>query len=281
MSIRRYQAFISATQKDLSEERAAVTWECLKLGFIPVGMENFSATTDRGWKTIEKTIDTSDYYVVIVAGRYGSIDEETGTSWTEREYDYAVGKGMKVLAFIRELSAMAGNDVDDDKTRVNAFRDKLKNTHLIEKWTTAHELRACVSTALSKARQEDEAEGTLPPGWYRGPAPDVAEFARLSAEARELRDRLAASAPVASKHVEKLRRLPLNTPISARWSMYSGGYNNGDFLFQGIDEVNDVIKLQSVDQRNVVRQMPLDKIDTLFPVGNGSETWRLTLNAWQ
>jgi hypothetical protein len=276
--VSRFQVFISSTKKDLSEAREAVTWEALKLGFIPVGMENFSATGDRGWKTIQKTIDLSDYYVVIVAGRYGSIDPETKKSWTEREYEYALDKGLKVLAFVRDWASIWGTDIDEDRRHVDELRAQLEKAHLIETWTTTDDLRARVSTALSKAVQEDSAEEKLPPGWYRGPAPDLREFSRLSEEARELRVRLA-TVPSASKALELLRKIPVDASVSARWSMYSGGYNNGEFKFIGLDEDNNIIKLRPQDQGNAVRHLPLDKVDTVFPVGNG--TWRLTLNAWQ
>lgn len=72
---RKYQVFVSSTFEDLREERERAVWEVLKCGHVPVGMENFSASDDRGWETISRTIDESDYYIVIVAGRYGSVCE--------------------------------------------------------------------------------------------------------------------------------------------------------------------------------------------------------------
>ena len=73
----RYQVFISSTYDDLKIERERVTWQVLKLRHIPVGMETFPAAPDRGWETIRRFIDTSDYYVIVLAGRYGSIDPES------------------------------------------------------------------------------------------------------------------------------------------------------------------------------------------------------------
>ena len=86
----KYQIFISSTYGDLRQEREAVTWAVLSARHIPAGMENFTATDDRGWETITSVIERSDYYVLIVAGRYGSVDTD-GVSWTEKEYDYAHG----------------------------------------------------------------------------------------------------------------------------------------------------------------------------------------------
>lgn len=63
-------------------------------------MELFPASDDAQWELIKRVIEESDYYIVIVAGRYGSLSPE-GISYTEMEYDYAVAKGIPVLGFIR------------------------------------------------------------------------------------------------------------------------------------------------------------------------------------
>jgi hypothetical protein len=43
-------------------------------------------------------LDRSDYYVVITAGRYGSIASDW-LSYTEKEFEYAKSKGIPILAF--------------------------------------------------------------------------------------------------------------------------------------------------------------------------------------
>lgn len=195
MTIRKYQAFISSTFRDLHDARERVTWEVLKIGFIPVGMENFSAMDERGWATIAKAIDQSDYYVVIVAGLYGSVDE-SGKSWTEREYEHARGRGVPVLAFIRELREAPGDMVEKGEAaaKLDMFIAKLRGAHHVEAWTTVDDLRAKVPVALMKIAREDESEGSERPGWYRGAGSATAlnEWARLSAENHALREQLAA-----------------------------------------------------------------------------------------
>src|SRR4051794_1775285 len=109
----KYQIFISSTYADLREEREAVTWAVLSARHIPVGMEAFTAADNRGWATITSAIDRSDYYVLLLAGRYGSVDED-GLSWTEKEYDYAIKKGLPVLAFVRSTKSITVDTLDDD-----------------------------------------------------------------------------------------------------------------------------------------------------------------------
>ena len=83
---RRHQVFVSSTYLDLVDERSEVMQALLELECMPAGMELFPAANDTQWNWIKRVIDESDYYIVIVAGRYGSISPDTGLSFTEMEY---------------------------------------------------------------------------------------------------------------------------------------------------------------------------------------------------
>ncbi|WP_348652950.1 DUF4062 domain-containing protein [Polyangium sp. y55x31] len=56
----KYQVFVSSTYTDLHDERERVIWGILNARHIPAGMENFTATNDRGWETIRRVIDLTD-----------------------------------------------------------------------------------------------------------------------------------------------------------------------------------------------------------------------------
>ena len=92
---KKYQIFVSSTFVDLKEERQAVLSAVQVVGDIPSGMELFPATDEEQFNFIKRIIDNSDYYVLIVAGRYGSVASD-GVSYTEKEYDYAVKKNIPV-----------------------------------------------------------------------------------------------------------------------------------------------------------------------------------------
>lgn len=93
MKDKKYQIFISSTYEDLKEERELVQKAILEMYHFPIGMEMFSAGDSEQWEIIKETIDSSDYYVLIIGHRYGSIDGE-GISYTEKEYDYAKAKAF-------------------------------------------------------------------------------------------------------------------------------------------------------------------------------------------
>ena len=90
MSIeRKYQVFLSSTFEDLRVEREKVQQALLEVGCIPMGMEIFPPSYETQWEYIKKVIKQCDYYILIIAGKYGTINQTTGISYTEQEYRYA------------------------------------------------------------------------------------------------------------------------------------------------------------------------------------------------
>ncbi|WP_141620109.1 DUF4062 domain-containing protein [Myxococcus sp. AB036A] len=196
----KYQVFISSTYADLHKEREKVVWAVLEARHIPAGMENFTATDERGWKTIKRVIDDTDYYVLVLAGLYGSVDSTTGISWTQREYEYATSKGIPVLAFIRETPSTPGNAIETDpkkRKQLASFIEKVRSNHLYKTWKEANDLAAAVASSLRNMIQDDADDNKPRPGWIRGNSiPSIGSFdelARLSAENSRLREKLAAA----------------------------------------------------------------------------------------
>lgn len=74
----------------------------MELECIPAGMEAFPAIDEEQFEFIKRVIDDCDYYLLVIGGRYGSVSEKLGLSYTEMEYDYAVSKGIKVVAFFHK-----------------------------------------------------------------------------------------------------------------------------------------------------------------------------------
>ena len=189
----KFQIFVSSTYEDLKTERDIVVKAVLEMGNIPVGMEMFSAGDEQQWELIKRQIDDCDYYVVILAHRYGSMDGAVG--YTEKEYDYAVQTGVPALAFvIHDDARWAKSKMDTDVAKQVAlagFKEKVKKK-MVDFWKSSEDLHAKVAIALSKA-----ATAYPRPGWVRATAtasPDVMnELSRLSRENAELRAASAAS----------------------------------------------------------------------------------------
>ncbi|MEN4889421.1 DUF4062 domain-containing protein [Erwinia billingiae] len=152
---KRYQVFVSSTYTDLKDERHSIMLTLMKMDCIPSGMEHFPAADEEQWNFIKRIIDFSDYYLLIIGGRYGSLDDD-GLSFTEKEYDYAVSKNLKVVALIHgspeKLSYQNSEQQPELREKLEAFRDKVKTKRLVEFWTDSAELPGKVALGIMNAK---------------------------------------------------------------------------------------------------------------------------------
>lgn len=189
---RRYQVFVSSTYLDLREARQAVTMTLLECDAFPTGMEIFPATDDDAWTIIKQVIDESDYYLLVIAGKYGSMDESSGLSYTEMEYDYAVSVRKPVMAFIHgELNKLLAEQVEkkeEAQAKLAAFRAKVEKAKHVKFWTSPESLAGQVALTYNKFQKLYPAVG-----WIR------ADRATSSESLRELVD--------AKTRIEKLEEV--------------------------------------------------------------------------
>jgi hypothetical protein len=159
---KRYQVFVSSTFADLKNERQSVIQTLMEMDCIPSGMELFPAADEEQFQFIKKVIDDCDYYLLIIGGRYGSTTDE-GISYTEKEFDYAVEKGLKVISFVHaEPTALPVNKTDNDPVRaarLDSFREKAMGTRLVKQWTNAEQLPGMVALSLTKTIKMHPAVG--------------------------------------------------------------------------------------------------------------------------
>lgn len=163
---KRYQVFISSTYEDLKVERKEIIEILLNAKYVPSGMEMFSASNEEQFKYIKKIIDTCDYYVLILGARYGSVNQTSGLSFTEMEYDYALEKNIPVLAFVHsEPENISADKREKENLELfNKFRNKvLDNSKMCKMWKERSELVANVVISLTQII--DEFPRT---GWTRG-----------------------------------------------------------------------------------------------------------------
>jgi len=163
---KKYQVFVSSTYEDLKEERMAVTQCLLDNECIPVGMEQFPASGMSQMAYIEKMLDDCDYYILILAGKYGSLDSD-GIGFTEKEFDYANSKGMPIMSFVFEDMGVLPNyrceSTDEKREKLFSFRSKVCANRLVNFYTDIGSLKAAVATSINRCKTDFEAVG-----WVRG-----------------------------------------------------------------------------------------------------------------
>jgi hypothetical protein len=185
---KKYQVFVSSTFRDLVDERQDAIRSILDLGHIPAGMELFPAADTEQLDYIKKVIDECDYYILIMGGRYGSLDDQ-GVSFTEREYDYAVQVGKTVLAFphgnLANIPVGKSDTGDRMRTNLEQFRAKVMTGRLVREWTSREQLEALVVKAMVRGMSEYPATG-----WIRGDAVASEALLQQINELRVENDRL-------------------------------------------------------------------------------------------
>lgn len=149
-----YQVFVSSTYEDLKMERQEVMAAVVSTGNVPIGMEYFPAGDAAPFDYIKKQIDGADYYILIVAGKYGSIDEATGISYTEMEFDYAISKGVPVAVLLhKDITKLSGSKLEMDdpnkKQLLDAFRTKVRTGRMATFWEDEKDLRLQVKDAIN------------------------------------------------------------------------------------------------------------------------------------
>lgn len=163
---KKYQVFVSSTYSDLKEERAAVMQCLLEMNCIPVGMEQFPASNMNQMDYISMMLDDCDYYVLVLGGRYGSLDTD-GIGFTEKEYDYAVKHSIPVMSFvvddIGKLASAKCESTDLGRSKLTDFRTKVCSGKLVKFYSDIGSLKAAVAVSLNRCIQDFPAIG-----WIRG-----------------------------------------------------------------------------------------------------------------
>ncbi len=197
MKDKKLRVFVSSTFTDLKDERQAAVEAILSSGHIPAGMELFSAGDESQMAVIERWIDESDIYLLILGGRYGSIESKTGKSYTHLEYEYATSKNKPLFAVVVNDEALenkvrsVGSSVKEDENpkELKNFREQVTK-NLVKFWDDKKDIKIAIHETLAEFVYRKELIG-----WIRGnnainTVVVAEEIARLTKENAELRSRI-------------------------------------------------------------------------------------------
>lgn len=192
---RRYQVFLSSTLEDLQDARQEVLKSLLRVNCFPAGMELFPAADEEQFEYIKKVIEQSDYYIVVSAGRYGSVHPATGKSYTEMEYDFALEIKKPVLRYLHRdpFNKLLGRQIEsseEGRSKLQAFRAKLAHMKLVNYWEQPHELGQQVILGLLDIQKTRPAVG-----WVKGEQAISIEIINELNELRRLVSQRAAKQP--------------------------------------------------------------------------------------
>jgi hypothetical protein len=118
---KKLQVFISSTFEDMKSERLAAIESILDAGHIPAGMELFSANDESQWSVIKKWISSSDTFILLLGGRYGTMKNDEGIAYIEAEYNYAKSIDKKPFVIICKEEFLKYKETEQPEGK---FREK-------------------------------------------------------------------------------------------------------------------------------------------------------------
>lgn len=188
---RKLQVFVSSTYTDLKDERQIAVEAILNEGHIPAGMELFKAGPTQE-EVIKEWIEQSDIYILILGGRYGSLNDK-GISYTEWEYDLAVKMGKPMFAIVlnkdyinQQVSnnKIRATDLEINTEKYQAFIEKVTN-NLVKFIEHSAEITIGISGSIREIEKKSMNDLV---GWI--PGRYLEELERLQKENKELSNQL-------------------------------------------------------------------------------------------
>jgi hypothetical protein len=287
MRKRKLQIFLSSTYEDLIDHRLAAMEAILAAGHIPAAMEQFAPGDETAWEKITAWIDESDAFILILGGRYGSIEPKSGKSYVQLEYEYAIEKKKPFFALVvsekhhAERVQEIGLSVDErDKPEMyRRFRSTVTE-RLCRFWDDQKDIESAIFQKLPEWAQREELIG-----WVRGDEatnPETTnELARLSAENRELRQKGAADNGFSGLSLDELHRLMSEHQVSAEQLRYASQSDNrwrprGPDVHSLWDVFTDIFKVLAAGRYVCPSGSVLDELETFGLVDRTSNTISLS-----
>lgn len=233
MRPRKLQIFVSSTYEDLIDYRLAAMEAILAAGHIPAAMEQFSPGDETAWETIKRWIDDSDAFILILGGRYGSIEPDSGKSYVQLEYEYAKAQEKPYFALfitdkhLNERVNMLTLDKADERTHPELYRNfkKTVTEKLCRPFSSGQEIQMAIFQKLPEWMRNPDLVGWVKGNEARNPDLDR-ELAKLLEENRELR--LKVSQQVEIFHGLYFDELVNSLRLERACMVFQNGWENKD-----------------------------------------------------
>jgi hypothetical protein len=154
--------YISSTFEDLRDCRGAVYDTLRRLRHDVISMEDYTASGRPPLEKCLQDVASCELFVGIYAWRHGYRPPGKRRSITELELEEAKRRNLPCLIFLlREEAPWPTTFVDDDRSTIQALRERLKVDHTVEFFNDAGDLANRVGTAVANecARLADTASG--------------------------------------------------------------------------------------------------------------------------
>lgn len=160
-----WKVFVSSTYEDMITYRNIASEAITSISHLPIGMEHFISSPDKSLDVCLAEVRRCNIYVLLLGMRYGSIDDGTGKSYTELEYEEAIRNNIPVLAFVideNECPVLPKYfDTGENAEKLKQFKKRLYENHLTSKFKSPEDLKQLIIRAIEtivKKNKEKEQE---------------------------------------------------------------------------------------------------------------------------
>lgn len=161
--MKKAKIFVSSTYDDMLLERGNVFSAIQRNNDIPGGMELFSGDNIQKFEVIKNDISESDFFVLLLGGRYGTVCHETNKSFIHMEYDFAKSLGIPIAvfviadAFLREKKSTAiaeGKSYYDEGTEKYNWFLKIVSEKMVSYYNDISDLSVKFLTTINNMKQQ-------------------------------------------------------------------------------------------------------------------------------
>lgn len=146
--------FISSTYEDLIPYRDEVQRNLIRLEQIIKGMEYFGSDPQNSLSVCLSQVRECKLFIGILGMRYGSVDSESGLSYSQLEYNEAIKNNIPTLIYIMSEEQPIPSKFVDKGEKANKliiFKEHLKKQHTVSFFTTPADLGNKISKDVMNA----------------------------------------------------------------------------------------------------------------------------------
>lgn len=162
----RKTVFVSSTYKDLVNHRDDVRKVLEDFNVNINGMEDFGSRKTPPLETCLSEVDNSNIYIGIIAMNYGSVDENTGKSFTELEYDRALLMDLDIHIFMIDNvkgQIETGNIDFENYKKLEALKNILRSRHTCKSFINKIDLAQSIFELMKELTKDEIYSYKRPP----------------------------------------------------------------------------------------------------------------------
>ncbi|MFT5065262.1 MAG: hypothetical protein ACJAXK_001174 [Yoonia sp.] len=219
----------------MKDERQAAVSAVLEGGHIPAGMELFSSGNETQLETIRRWIDNSDVYLLILGGRYGSIEPNSGKSYIEIEFDQAVAQGKSLFSIVINEAALEAKTKKMGLLaieRKNGESYEIFRSRVLSKTSGFYDDAKDIKLEILKSLKEKSDDVSLL-GWMRGSAKHSDQHFQTEREDADLLNGFKQSDALERYEIEYPAMPSVSERIEIEIESPSGGYGGDPIQISG------------------------------------------------